>query len=367
MSLPHTASIALEASSLLVVAPSGVAVFGRSLIQGLREKWEESRLRLIYRVSRWPRRRFLADLGLAASPYLTGRFLHRRHPLLHALDTRCPESYRGVLVATVFDVISALPVARERRLSTARFRAEKCRQYEAIARRAAAIVTVSEETRLQLERAFSPRGKVVVAYPGVDPLFHPRRADPRVLERHGVGEKPYLLFVGDLAARKNLEAVFKAYWRARSERSDLRLVIAGRPSFGWEESPARARLSSRPEGIHLLGYVPRDDLAALYAGARAFLFLSHYEGFGMPVLEAMASGAPVVAARRGGIPEAAGPAALLVDPDQEAEVDRAVAEILSDPRRAGQLREAGLARAALFSWEACAGAVTRLYRDLLGR
>jgi alpha-1,3-rhamnosyl/mannosyltransferase len=119
--------------------------------------------------------------------------------------------------------------------------------------------------------------------------------------------------------------------------------------------------------IRTLGFLDQETLAMVYAGARAFLFLSHYEGFGLPVLEAMASGVPVIASRRGGIPEAAQGAALLVDPDDYGAVDGALGRILDSESERRHLRQLGLERARESTWRRAALGVEELYRHLLAR
>ncbi len=359
--------IALEVSSLLVSKPSGVGVFGRALIAILREELGPDRLQLVTRVSRYHLRSHGPATDLGLRPYLTAALLDRRFPLLHALDTRLPPFYRGRLVATVFDVLSALPVSKERRLSPDRFRRRKCRQYERIARRADAVITISEDTRAQFVQRFSPRASVHVVSPGVDPVYRPEARSPDLLASLGLEPDRYLLAVGELCTRKNLEATVEAFGAVRSEVPGLRLVLVGRPSFGWDESPARALVEGSRGEIVSLGFVPQCDLAALYAGAAAFLYLSHYEGFGLPVLEAMASGTPVVASDRGGIPEAAGSAAKLVSPDRAGDAAAALRSLLLDAGVREDLRARGLRRAREFTWTRCGQGVLEVYRKVLGQ
>ena len=341
-----------EVSSLLVEHPSGVGVYGGGLIGAFAARpgpapW------LVHRWSRLHRRRFLPPRGLPVRAYLDARFLHRRVGLLHALDTRFPERFGGPLVATLFDVTSALPLAAELRLSSDRFLRRKQEDYRRIARRADAIITLSRATRDRFLEIASPRGRVLVVPPGIDPVFLEAGAappDPHRLRRLGL-EAPYVLAVGALHPRKNPLAVLEAYRRARARHPPLQLALPGRAGSDWKGSAAARQAASDPAGIRVPGYLPREDLAALYAGARALLILSHHEGFGLPVLEAMACGVPVVAARRGGIPEAAGEAALLVDPDRPGEAAEALSAAIEDEGLRGRLREAGRRRAAAFTWE----------------
>jgi glycosyltransferase involved in cell wall biosynthesis len=210
-----------------------------------------------------------------------------------------------------------------------------------IARRARRILTVSEFSRGELTGLLGVDPERVAVVPnGVDERFAPG-VDPEPARRAlGLGEKPYALVVGTRIARKNLAALGAAS-RALDD-SGIELVAAGgtRSYMTGESGPARP-----------LGYVSDELLPALYAGARVLLMPSLYEGFGLPVLEAMASGVPVVAANRGALPETCGGAALLADPDDaRALADAAVTAATDDGTRA-TLIEHGLGRAAAYTWE----------------
>lgn len=227
--------------------------------------------------------------------------------------------------------------------------------------RAAAVLTSSAFTRdALLERfALDPRRTHVVAL-GVDAHFH--RTDGAPHEGH----TPYLLAVGTLQPRKNLEAALAAFERAVDTGLEHRLVIVG--ARGWRDATLLARLQgSRHAGrIRLAGFVADDELPALYRGADALLFPSRYEGFGLPALEAMASGTPVVAASAGALPEVIGEAGVLVDPDDPDAFVTALLELLADADRRAHLRAAGLRRAENFTWAACAERTVAAYRAATG-
>jgi glycosyltransferase involved in cell wall biosynthesis len=219
------------------------------------------------------------------------------------------------------------------------------------ARRADRIVTGSESTKRDLiERYALAPDKVTVTPYGVDAVFRPD--GPRA------EGPPYVLFVGGLQARKNPELAVRAL--AASD-AGLRLVLAG-PDRGLE---ARVRELARQLGlagrVELTGHVPGHELAALYRGAAVLVFPSLYEGFGLPVLEAMASGTPVVATASSSIPEVAGDAAILAEPNPQAlaaAIERAIA-------RRSALSAAGLERAKRFSWSETARRTADVYRSLL--
>jgi glycosyltransferase involved in cell wall biosynthesis len=185
-----------------------------------------------------------------------------------------------------------------------------------------------------------PEERIVVAYPGIDPRFRPDGA------RADLG-RPYVLAVSTLEPRKNLPALVAAFRVLRRRRPELTLAIAG--LAGWE----RDELAG--EGVRLLGFVADDELARLYRGAAAFAYPSRFEGFGLPVVEALASGTPAVVSSHPSLDEASGEVALRVDPDDPEAFSSALEEALTTPRGNG------IGHASRFSWRACGEAVLAGY------
>jgi len=218
------------------------------------------------------------------------------------------------------------------------------------ARRADRVIAVSERTRSEALTAWGldPARVVTVHEGGPDPVFHPGAA--------AAAGAPYVLHVGGLSARKNVPALLRAFGAIvrKDPGRPLRLVLAGRPG---EASAEIARLSAAPPlagRVEILGEVSRERLVGLYQGAAAVAMPSLVEGFGFPVLEAMACGAPVVAADAAALPEIAGGAAQLFDPADPDALARALSRVLDDAALAADLRRRGLARAEDFSWEKAA-------------
>jgi glycosyltransferase involved in cell wall biosynthesis len=212
-----------------------------------------------------------------------------------------------------------------------------------LARRARLVLTVSEFSRQELIALLGvPRERVVVVPNGVDARFTPA-TDPSPA-RAALGlERPYALVVGTRIARKNVTAL-EATATALSE-GGVELVAAGSGRAYMRDE------ERRDGGPRRLGYVPDALLPSLYAGARALLMPSLYEGFGLPCLEAMASGVPVVAARRAALPETCGDAALLVDPDDPSALAEGARAAVADHAVRADLVARGLARAGGFSWD----------------
>jgi glycosyltransferase involved in cell wall biosynthesis len=235
-------------------------------------------------------------------------------------------------------------------------------------RAADAVLTDSARSREDIVTHLHVAPERVVVVPlAADRRFRPMEAvevDP-VLRRYGV-ERPYILYVGSLEARKNLPRLLEAYARLRQWSARWTLVIVGARRV--KASPifeAARRLCLEPH-VRFTGYVDDDHLPALYAGADLFVFPSLYEGFGLPVLEAMASGTPVVTSNTSSLPEVAGDAALMVDPTCVEALAEAMQRVLSDENFRAALRQRGLQRAAGFSWERTARETVAVYEKVLG-
>ena len=220
------------------------------------------------------------------------------------------------------------------------------------ARAATRVIADSQATRADLTRFYGiPPDKITVVYPGRDESL--RRVDPGpVRARSGLAED-YVLHVGTLQPRKNLLRLMEAVSALRAQGQALHLVLAGRA--GWLAEPILARARELAGLVRVLDYVPDEDLAGLYTGARVFAFPSLYEGFGFPILEAMACGTPVVCANSSSLPEVAGDAALLVDPADVPALTQALARVLADPALRATLVDRGSEQVARFSWDKAAG------------
>jgi glycosyltransferase involved in cell wall biosynthesis len=222
------------------------------------------------------------------------------------------------------------------------------------------LVTISEHSRREILECYGvPESKVSVVYPGVDrtrfrPL--PPAGRPQVTAKFGI-DRPYVLFAGTLEPRKNILGLLHAYAQLPADlREAHALVIAG--GKGWLDGEITAGLAELARaGAHVIrtGYVDDDDMPALVGAASVFAFPSFYEGFGIPPLEAMACGTPVIVSRTSSLPEVVGDAAELVDPHDVASIAGALERVLRDPERRGELSAAGLRRATLFDWREQAG------------
>jgi glycosyltransferase involved in cell wall biosynthesis len=234
-----------------------------------------------------------------------------------------------------------------------------------ILRRADRIVTISECSKRDIVRMYGVAAeKVTVTLLAADERF---RLNPAGAPGTAVAElpRPYILNVGTLEPRKNLDGLLRAFAAARRQGLSQALVITG--ARGWGKSrlaPLVAELGIA-DAVVFTGFVEDGDLPHLYAGADFFVYPSLYEGFGLPPLEAMACGTPVVTANCSSLPEVTGDAALLVDPRSEAELAAAMLRLAGDLDLRQDLRQRGLARAAEFSWAKTVATTWQVYQEVL--
>ena len=277
--------------------------------------------------------------------------------VVHATAVAVPPS-RAPLVVTIHDLAFLANASQATRHGNRFFR----RGTELARRHARLVLVPSEATAAECRGAgFAPDRIRVVPW-GVEPATVTPDEVAVMRRTHGI-ERPYVLFVGTVEPRKNLAGVVGAM--ATLAGRDVDLVLVG--PVGWNEDlDARlAPLSGTGIGVHRLGFQPPEALAPLYAGSAAFAFPSLREGFGLPVLEAMAAGAPVVTSAGTATAEVAGDAALLVDPRDHDAIGVALARILDDDAVATDLRTRGRARAATFTWERTAELTAAAYAEVV--
>jgi glycosyltransferase involved in cell wall biosynthesis len=327
------AEAAADRHELVAFGPSGPR--GRERIrESLADVPVDLRLPLLPRAQWW--RSGWSRLGRPAVERVVG-------PLdaFHFSDWMYPPQRGGVRATTIHDLVP-LRFPEWAEPATRRMHGAK---YRNAARTCDVIGVNSRFTRGEVVESLGvPEERVVVAYPGVDPRFRPEG------ERADLGG-PYVLAVSTLEPRKNLPALVAAFQALRRRRPEVTLAIAG--LAGWE----KATLAK--EGVRLLGFVPDDELAGLYRGAAAFAYPSRFEGFGIPVVEALASGTPAVVSSHPSLDEACGDAALRADPDDAEAFAGALQQALDTPRGLG------VAHAARFTWRACGESVLAGYESAL--
>ena len=300
---------------------------------------------------------------------LTGfawRLWRDRLDLFHATHYVIPPLARARAVVTIHDIIHVLyPQFLPNRAALLYARVMIRRALS----RADRIVTVSHNTKRDLVDYFGiAPARIEVIYNGVAARFRPdlpRAERDRVAAKYGL-PRPYLLFLGGEKPHKNVRSVLRAFAEARRERAlPHTLVLAG------PMPPNRSRVEALISALDLesrvvrTGIVPEEDLPGLFAGADAFLYPTLYEGFGLPVAEAMACGTPVLTSSTSALQEIAGGYAYLVDPMDVDAIARGIADLATDPSRRAELAELGKRRAAGFSWDRAAAETLRVYADAL--
>jgi len=229
---------------------------------------------------------------------------------------------------------------------------------------AAHVITISDFIRSEIcEYLHLPPEKVTAIPMAPDPFFSPRgrRKSQGVVEALGL-PRDYLLFVGTLEPRKNLSLLMRA---AAACRSHIPIVLTGWEGWGHDALPKATRDQGLRGRVFTTGYVDEESLACLYSNARALVFPSLYEGFGLPVLEAMACGCPVICSNTASLPEVAGDAALLVDPHDVEELADAIDRVMDDSALRSDLIRKGFRRAAHFSWEKTARETLAVFRSIV--
>lgn len=236
-------------------------------------------------------------------------------------------------------------------------------------RRAKIIITDSEFVKTELVDLFGLDPAYVKAIPlGVDELFHPRRQDELVpvLQQHELSYRSYIITVGTLEPRKNLKSVIEAYKSLPvSVKKNFPLVVVG--MNGWHTSSIQKLIEPlvRSGELKQIGYLPRKELAELIAGAGMMVYPSVYEGFGLPPLEAMASGTPIIASGVSSLPEVVGDAGISVNPEDVNQIRDAIEKIALDENELALYAQRGYERSKNFTWDECVSQTISCYRDAL--
>jgi glycosyltransferase involved in cell wall biosynthesis len=288
----------------------------------------------------------------------------KRHPLalFHGTNFEVPLWKRCPTVLTIHDLSALLYPEKHQR----RFRYRSRLLLPRMSRTATMIVTPSESVRREVCEHLHVTPEKVVAVPeAARRIFRQMSLEQTVATRKRFGvEDEFLLYVGTIEPRKNLLTLVRAFVEIlRTTKHRPQLVIAGKKGWLSDELYAYIKASETSDRILFTGYVTDDELCALYSSCRAFVYPSLYEGFGLPPLEAIACGAPVIASDIGSIREAVGKAARLIDPKDVDALARSIVRLLEDDGERQHLSSAGLKHAAGFSWEHTARVLREVYDE----
>ena len=363
--------IGIDLSSAVKKYPSGIGNTILGLVKGLVRVLGDDRVDLCVRLSRM--KHWNASF-LPRDSRFTRKIIQeplnwyypRKLDCFHGPDARLPRYEGCALVATFHDVFSML----DEDFMRDEFRRKKRERYSDLCARAHLLFAVSESTRRDMIRFLDvDPGRIRVVPQAVNDTFRPQPPKRVAQVRKAFGlDEDYLLFVGQIARRKNVTRMVRAFGRVRKRYGrGLKLVVVGRPTYGSEEPLAAMEAPEVRDAVVRIDSCSEEDLTALYTGARVKLFTTLYEGFGLPVLEAMACGTPVVSSTVSSMPEVAGDAARLVDPRDEDAIAEATLGLLEDEAAWRSCRERGFARAAEFSWEQTARCVLEGYYEAVRR
>lgn len=286
-----------------------------------------------------------------------------RLDLLHTIAFGPPLFYRGRKLLTMHDLgfrlfPATVPGKYARYWNWA---------YGTAARGCAHLIAVSGATRDDIVRHLGRRADEISVVPcGIDPVYLEPPTGAAAVPPPGLPAR-YVLNVGVVQPRKDLETLLRAFARIRARHAELTLVVCGPPGWGYPDPASLVARAGLSGAVRFVSGVPQSAMPALYRGADLFLFTSIHEGFGLPLLEAMASGVPVVATDTSAIPEVVGDAARLAPVGDDAALARAALDLLEDPALRAESVRRGHARAAQFSWERSARLTLDVYRRILAR
>ena len=352
--------IAVDVTSMMVEKPTGIANTIQYWLSSIRSiLTEDDECVLFYK------RRESDD---SSTPFVAKRYypcisrlIAGAFDILFLPDTRILHLSARRTVSVIYDMFSFV----SEDFASEKFRRRKKRRYEELVRVSDRIITPSRSTASDIKRfLIVDEERISVVRLGVDTeRFHPSTSLEDELKELNI-ERPYILSVGTLSFRKNQTGLISAFELVAEEEKSLHLVLVGRDGWGAERVREVAEESPFRDRIRLLDYPSRELLPALYRNASVFALLSRYEGFGLPVLEAMASGVPVVLSNRASLPEVGGDAALYVAPEEaEAAAETLKRALKDEPLREGLIKK-GLERASRFSWDESARRLYSVFSSL---
>lgn len=287
--------------------------------------------------------------------------------LLHCPKSAIPFFSPCPVVVTLHDLIPIKHPETEKFAARVYWRL----QIPNAARRSDFIITDSEHARKEIIYDFNVAPERIKAImlgfnPAMSVACTPEAAE-MVRKKYSLPER-YILYVGTIQPRKNIPTLLEAFNILKRDNGiPHRLVIVGRKGWLYDELFARIRELGRGDDVIFTGFVPDEELPVIYAGADLFAYLSFFEGFGLPPLEAMACGVPVVVSNTSSLPEVVGDAGIAVEPGDVAAVAAAILKILTDIELATELRERGICRSAAFSWDRCARETLQVYCEVNSR
>lgn len=361
--------IGIDISALGERNYTGIGVYVSNLVRNLARIDADSGYYLCYRLSRLKYRRLKNPVRQSNFRFKIiqeplNYFFQRKLDVFHGPAERLPDFRRPYKIVTIHD----LSITRKDDFHAENFKRLMMDRYDKLIRRkqADAIITVSENSKKEIcsHYQIDPE-RIHVVHHGVDEVFKkmPETSLNNALERLNKG-KPYIFYAGALQERKNTVRLVKAFAKFAKQMDNFELVLAGKPTWKFENIQKTIIESGLEHKVRIMGYVSKPDLIALYSGASMFAFPSLYEGFGLPILEAMACGCPVVTSCTTSMPEVAGDAAILVDPLSVDDITAGMMRLMDKSEREIFIKK-GYERAKKFTWQNTARRTLDVYRRFL--
>ncbi len=356
--------IAYETSSLRTDRPTGIVRYAQQLVAAIfHEIAPEDNIRFLYKASRIRyRRHWWRQNGVRIQIYHNSCWpIAKQADILHGMDGFVPNWEKSKKLITIHD-LAAIKL-NDSNVATRKFQARKLRLYEKVAKYVDAVITVSETTKNDVVNMLNINPeKVHVIHLGVEERYFPqeKKMVDVVLKKYGL-QDDYLFYVGGISGLKNTERLVEAFARSRANKG-LNLVFTGALSYQAEKTLEAIRKNHLENRVIMLGYITDNDLPAVYSGAKGLVFPTLYEGFGLPILEAMACGVPVLTGNAGAAPEISGKWAIHVDPYDVDDIADGIGRLLDfSPRNL----QGAIKHARSFSWKKCAKKSLTVYKQLL--
>ena len=347
-----------------------VLFFDRSMKKDKLAKFKKKNVMIRF----FPFSQYKKFLPFVYSNFLTAAFIEREKlDIFHSPTHELVPAYKGKSVVTIHDLA---PFRTENCFDT-----DECQKLQKIIpeilTKANGVIAVSQSTFDDIEYLFEiEKSKIKVIHHGVDArFFHKNQEDEinKVKKKLKIKGK-YILYLGTLETRKNILGIVEAFEKLRQENDkseanykNYKLVLAGQHGRGIKKKLDRIKKSPYAEDIIITGYVDSDDIGSLYQGAEVFIFPSFYEGFGLPIIEAMAKGVPVIAGNKCAIPEIIENAGMLVDPKNQNELTSGLIKLANNKELKNELSAKGEIQAKKFSWEKSARETLEFYNIIVNQ
>lgn len=354
--------ILMDVTSLMERELTGIGIYIKNLILHL-QKMSDVDIRGTWYAEKFRNKGLISThTGLPLTPYfyyLSGLNIGK-YDIFHGPNCKIPTSRYCKKVVTIHDLVDYEETIIDKRRSE-----YSIAKYEKMLMQARPdrIITVSEFTRNYLLDRFPQFESITKSiYLGIDHM--PDIPDVGIVNGRPF-DFPYILFVGVNDKRKNLGKIVDAFEIAKETVTDLHLIIVGKNGYYHEIADEKIDCSRYHDSIHRLGFISNEKLLSLYLNAEAFVFPSLYEGFGIPILEAMRIGCPVVTSNCGAMKEVAGKAAILVSPDDAEDISQGIVNLLNDKELREKLIETGKEWSNKFTWNRCAQETVAVYKELI--